>query len=131
MTGSTGRLRAAALSAVLAGGAGSLGFMLNAGRRTPRFLLLIFVFWVLSPFVLLVWAHRTSERWSAVTRSALYIVMLVVALGSLAIYADDALRPRRAQAAFVYVLVPPVSWLLIATVVPTVALVARGRSRGG
>jgi hypothetical protein len=131
MTGSTGGLRAPALFAVLAGAAGSLAFMLNAGRRTPRFLLLIFVFWVLSPFAVLVWAHMTSKRWSAVTRSALYIVMLVVTLGSLAIYGRDAVRPRRAQAAFVYVLVPPVSWLLIALVVPTAALISRRRSGGG
>jgi hypothetical protein len=131
MIDSTGRLRAAALLAALVGAAGSLGFMLNAGRRTPRFLLVIFVFWVLSPFVVLVWAHMIAKRWSAVTRAALYIVMVAVTVGSLAIYGDDAVRPRRAQAAFVYVLVPPVSWLLIAIVVPTAAVISRRRSRGG
>jgi len=125
------RLRAAALIAVLAGAAGSLAFLLNAGRRTPRFLLVIFVFWVLSPFVVLVWAHVVSTRWSAVTRATLYTVMLVLTVGSLAIYANDAVRPRRAQAAFVYVLVPPVSWLLIAIAVPTAALISRTRSRRG
>jgi hypothetical protein len=41
---------------------GSLAFMLDAGRRTPRFLLVIFVFWVLSPFAVLVWAHAASAR---------------------------------------------------------------------
>ena len=125
------RLRAAALIAVLAGAAGSLGFLLNAGRRTPRFLLVIFVFWVLSPFVVLVWAHMVSTRWSAFTRATLYTVMLILTVGSLAIYANDAVRPRRAQAAFVYVLVPPVSWLLIAIAVPTAALISRTRSRRG
>ena|SRR5437867_12776959 len=131
MTGSTDRLRAAALLAMPVGAAGSLGFMLNAGRRTPRFLLVIFVFWVLSPFVVLAWAHMISKRWSGVTRTALYIVMLFVTLGSLAIYWNDAVRPPRAQAARVYVLVPPTSWLLIALVVPTAALISRRRSRRG
>ena len=129
MTVSTVHLRAAALLALLVGAAGSLGFMLNAGRRTPRFLLVIFVFWVLSPFVVLAWAHMISTRWSGVTRAALHVVILVVTLGSLAIYGNDAVRPRHAQAAFVYVLVPPMSWLLIAIVVPTAALISRRRSR--
>jgi hypothetical protein len=49
--------------------------------------------------------------------------MLVLALGSLPIYGNDALRPPRAKAAFVFVVVPLVSWLLIAIVVPVTALV--------
>ena len=131
MNRSAGPLSTVALLAALAGAAGSLGFMLNAGRRTPRFLLVIFVFWVLSPFVALVWAHMASKRWSVGTRATLYTVMLVLTLGSLAIYGHDALRPRKAQAAFVYVLVPPASWLLIAIVVPTAAFISGKPSRRG
>jgi hypothetical protein len=123
------RLRAAGLIAVLAGAVGSVGLMLRAGQRTPRLLLVIFFFWVLSPFVALVWADVVSKRWSALTRATLYGVMLVVALGSLAIYGNDALRPRKAQPAFVFVLVPPASWLLIAIVVPVAALISGRRSR--
>ena len=129
--GSLGRLRAAALIAVLAGAGGSLGLMLRAGERSPRLLLVIFTIWVLSPFVALILAEVVSKRWSVVTRATLYSVMLVVALGSLAIYGHDALRPRRAQAAFVYVAVPPASWLLIAIVVPIAALLSGRRSRRG
>ena len=58
-------------------------------------------------------------------------MMLVVTLGSLAIYGDDALGHRRAQAAFVYVVVPPASWLLISMVVPIAALISRRLSRRG
>ena len=75
------RLRAVALLAVVAGAGSSLGLMLRAGRRTPRFLLVLFVFWVLSPFVALAWANMVSTRWSAVTRMTLYCVTLVVTLG--------------------------------------------------
>ena len=127
--GSLGRLRAAALIVVLAGAAGSLGLMLRAGQRTPRFLLLLFVIWVLSPFVALVFADVVSKSWSVPTRATLYGVMLVVTLGSLAIYGDDALGHRRPQAAFVYVIVPPASWLLVAIVVPMAALISRRQSR--
>ena len=55
--------------------------------------------------------------------------MLVIALGSLAIYADDARGHRRPQAAFVYVAVPPASWLLLGVVVPIAAVMARRRTR--
>lgn len=115
--GFVGRLRAAALIAVLAGAAGSIGLMLRAGQRSPRILLVLFAIWVLSPFVALVLAHVVSKRWSVPTRATLYSVMLVATLGSLAIYGEDALRPRKAQPAFVYVAVPPASWLLTAIVV--------------
>ncbi|MDQ2920296.1 MAG: hypothetical protein M3R52_01585 [Acidobacteriota bacterium] len=129
--GFLGLLRAAALIAVVAGAAGSVGLLLRAGRRTPRLLLVLFFFWVLSPFVALVLAHVVSKRWSVLTRATLYSVMLVVTLGSLAIYGDDALRPRKAQAAFWYVLVPPASWLLMAIVVPIAALISGRLSRRG
>jgi hypothetical protein len=129
--GFLGGLRVAALIAVLAGAGGSFGLMLRAGQRTPRFLLVLFAIWVLSPFMALVVANVVSKRWSVLTRATLYSVMLVVTLGSLAIYGDDALGHRRAQAAFVYVVVPPASWLLIAIVVPIAAFISRRLSRRG
>ena len=129
--GFLGRLRAVALIAVLAGAAGSVGFFLRAGQRTPRLLLLLMAIWVFSPFVALVLGDVVSKRWSVLTRTTLYCVMLVVSLGNLAIYGYDALWPRRAQPAFWYVLVPPASWLLIAIVVPIAAFISGRRSRRG
>ena len=127
--GFLGLLRAAALIAVLAGAGGSVALLLRAGQRTPRLLLVLFVIWVLSPFMALVLANAVSKRWSVLTRATLYSVMLVVTLGSLAIYGDDALGHRRAQAAFVYVVVPPASWLLSAIVVPIAAFISGRLSR--
>jgi len=110
-----GRLRMTALAAVLISAAVSLGFTLYAGRHNPSWLLITLMsIWVLSPFVALVWANSISHRWRLPTRATLYIVMLVVALSSLAVYARYTLVPRRSQAAFVFVVVPPASWLLIA-----------------
>lgn len=119
-------LRTAALIAVVAGAAGSISLMLRAGHP-PLFLRVLFAIWVLSPFVLLVWAAMVSKRWTALTQTALYGVMLVVALGSVAVYGADALWPRKSQPAFFYVLVPPVSWLIFG-VVPIAALISRRRS---
>jgi hypothetical protein len=116
-------LRSVALIAVVAGGAGSVGLMLREGRRTPRFLLVLFVIWVLSPFVALAWANLISKRWSALTRATLYGMTLIVTLGSLAIYGHLVMPPAGSARAFVFVAVPPASCLLLA-IVPIAALVS-------
>jgi len=124
--GFLGLLHAAGLIAVLAGAAGSVGLMLHAGRNNPsRLLLVLFAVWVLSPFLALVLANMVSKRWSVVTRATLYTAMLVLTVGSLAIYGDIALGPPRPKPAFVFVVVPPASWLLIGIVLSTAALVSR------
>ena len=123
--------RAAAPLVVLAGAGGSLGFLLGAARRTPRLLLVLFVFWVLSPFMALAWAYLASKRWPAVTRATLYTLMLVLTLGSLVIYAAVTQGFSRVKPAAVFLLVPLASWLLAATVVPIAALVSRRQSRRG
>ncbi|MFZ1220759.1 MAG: hypothetical protein WAO00_15805 [Chthoniobacterales bacterium] len=124
-----GRLRIAALIAITVSLAISICLFLRAGERTPRLLLLGMAFWVLSPFAILVWLKMISTSWPTLTRAAVYCVTLVITFGTLAVYGDDALGHRRAQAAFVYVIVPPVSWLLIAVTIPVTALFARRRSR--
>ena len=124
-------LRTAGLIAILAGAAGSLGLLFHASHRRPPLLMVIFVIWVLSPLMGLILANAFSVRWSVLTRATLYSVMLVVALGSLFIYGHDAARPRLAQAAFVYVIVPPVSCLLIATTVAITTFLSHKASRRG
>ena len=123
-------LRALGLILVGAGAAGSVALMVRAGARTPRFLLVLFIGWVLAPFVVLLWANLRSTRWLAATRTALVSVTLVVAAGSLAIYGELIdVRPRGAANAFPWVITPPAMVLLIAVAVPLVALVARRLSR--
>jgi hypothetical protein len=85
--------------------------------------------WVVSPFVALLWASVASKLWSAPARVALYVLMLLVSLSSLAIYEADALWPRGSQAAFVFIAVPPASWLLSALAVSLVAFIFGRRSR--
>jgi hypothetical protein len=124
-----GLLRAAALTAVVTGAVGSLGLMFRADQRTPRFLLVIFVFWVLSPFVALAWANVVSKGWPALIRATLYCVTFVITLGSLAIYGKLVLPPAGSPRAFVFVAVPPAAWLLMKVVVSIAALISRRRSR--
>ena len=125
------RLRTPALIAVLTGAAGSIALLIRAREHPPLLLAALFVVWVLAPFAALAAAHVMSKRWSHPTRATLYVTMLLVTLGSLAVYVDDALEHRAAKAAFVWVIVPPVSWLLVAAAVPIAVLASRRRSRPG
>lgn len=121
-------LHAVALTAVVVGALGSVGLMLWVGHRNPsRVLLGLFVIWDLSPFIALILADIVSKRWSVLTRAALYGVMLILALGSLALYGDVVWRPRP-QPAFMFLVVPLGSWLLMTIVVPIAALISRRRS---
>ena len=123
-------LRAVALLATVAGAAGSLGLMLRAGERTPRFLLVLFTVWVLSPFAALLWANMVSKRWSVLSRAALYGVTFIITLGSFAIYSEWVdVKPAGAANAFLFVAVPPVSLLFTAMVISIAAFVSRRSSR--
>jgi dienelactone hydrolase len=86
---------------------------------------------VLSPFMALVWANVVSRRWSVLTRATLYVLMLVITLGSLAIYGALAFGPLRAKVGFVFLVAPAASWLLIAPVVSTAALISGRKTRRG
>jgi hypothetical protein len=123
-------LRTASLIAVLAGALGSVGLLLRATNRNPSQLLVVLLaIWVLSPFLALLWAGIVSKRWSVLTRVALYGVMLIVPLSALAIYMADAIWPRTSPGPFVFIPVPPASWLLSAIVVLMAAFISGRRSR--
>jgi hypothetical protein len=119
-----GALGATALIALLLGVGGSMVFMFRVGRNS-RFLELLFGVWVLSPFVALVFTHMVSKHWPLVIRGTLYVMMVIIAVGSVVIYGDVAIGPPRPQPAFAFLIVPLVSWLGIAIVVP----IAASRSR--
>jgi hypothetical protein len=104
--------------------------MLRVGRRNEsRLLLAMFAVWVLAPFLALAWATVTSKRWSALTRATLHAVTLVLTSGALGLYGAVALGPPRPKPAFVFVVVPPASWLLLVVTVSGAARIARRRSR--
>jgi hypothetical protein len=124
-----GRLRVAALGLALVGAIGSLGLMFYVGRRQQSLVLMVmFTVWVVSPFVGAVVAARVSSTWSPSTRATLYVAMMIVALGSLGIYAILAFGPPVAKAAAPFLIVPAASWLLM-TIAVAIAAAASGRQR--
>lgn len=114
--GLIGLLRSVVLFIVFACAAGSLWLMLRAGHNNGRILPLVILFamWVLSPFLALVWANGSSGRWSTGTRVTFSITMLVVSLGSLAIYGVNAVHPFSSKGAFIFLVVPAAGWALSA-----------------
>jgi hypothetical protein len=122
-------LRIIALAFVVAGAMASLGLMLHAGRNNKSILLvLLFAAWVLSPFVGLLVANLAAKRWSRTVCIALYCLMIVLTLGSLVGY-SGALSPPGSKPAGVFLIVPLLSWLLIAIVIPVAASRSRRLSR--
>lgn len=123
------RLRAVALIAAVVGAVGSVGLMFRVGQRNPsRLLLGLFAIWVLSPFIALLLANMITRRWSVLTQVTLHSLTLILTLGSLALYGDVAWRPRP-QPAFVFLVVPLGSWLLLVIAVPLAAFISGRLSR--
>jgi uncharacterized membrane protein YsdA (DUF1294 family) len=122
-------LRFTALIALVIGAAGSLGLWIHAARHPPPLIIVLFVVWVLSPFVVLGIGHVVAKRWAPSTEAALYWVTLLVSVASIAIYADDAMAHRTAHPAFVYVAVPPASWLASAVALGLGAWVGRRKQK--
>ena len=99
------------------GAAGSVCVMLYSSRNSDQqFLKVLFTVWVLSPFLLLELGDIVSERWHLIARPSLYWTMVIVAVGSLAIYILAVLRSPEAIPTPVFVATPPISGLVIAAV---------------
>ena len=99
------RLAASLVAGIMA--AVSVAFMLRAAHRNPSVLLLVLMaIWVAAPFVALFGAVRSSQR------KSIGVLTLVIAAGTLAAYAIDALGPPHAKAATVFVATPVVSWVV-------------------
>ena len=109
-------LRPAAAVAAAAGALGSFVLMLRAGGRAPLFLIAAFVAWVVAPFLALAWAVLVSGRWAPRARAAACWTTIVLAVLSLAVYGRLIPAPRGTAPAFVFVMWPPVSWLVMSVV---------------
>lgn len=110
-------LRTIALIVLLFGAVGSLYFVINAGRNNNSILLrALFVVWVLSPFIAFLITNTISNRSAFLTHMILYWLMLVVTLGSLVCY-SGAFNTPATKPAFIFLVVPLISWLLIIIVI--------------
>jgi hypothetical protein len=118
-------VRRTALLVMLVGALVSLGIMFYISRRQSSWMLIVlFTGWVLGPYVALMIADRKSGPWTPTARLALYAVMLVSTLGSVAIYVAVVLTGPF-KPAFYFLVVPVASWLLAAIVIPTTAMLSR------
>jgi len=111
---------------LIIGAVGSLALMLYAGRSNTHILITIgFIFWVLAPFALLALAERRSASWAPAMKTTLETMIWIVVLGSLVIYAYRAAVPPRATGAFLFVIVPPVSVVLLLVALVIVSVMSR------
>jgi hypothetical protein len=127
-------LRTLALVAAGAGGLGSVALLLQMGRRNDSLALLVFFFsiWVLSPFLGLIFAIVRSRRWTETIRTALYILTIGVAVASILIYTRIIdLKPASSANTFLFVAVPPATWVCVVAVLAIATLAARSQSRQG
>ena len=110
-------LRTIALVVVAIGAIGSLCFMFYAGRRNSSVILLgLFAAWVLSPFIGLIIANRISNSRTISARTILYRTMIVLSVASLIAY-SGVLIPQGTRTAFIFLVAPFVSWVIIITVI--------------
>ena len=99
--------------------------VIRAGRHNSSLLLpILFILWVSSPFAALLIADRISKRWSIHTRITLYWLMLVIAAGCLISY-SGLLSPPGTKGAFVFLVTPLLSWLLIVIGIPVASFFNR------
>jgi hypothetical protein len=111
--------RITALVWVFLGALGSLYLTLHAGRNNPSVLLIsVFVVWVLSPFAAFVIANIITKKWPQPARLILYRLSLALTPGSLACYSGLLSVPGQ-KTAFMFLIVPLVSWLLIGVFILT------------
>lgn len=76
----------------------------------------LFFIWVVSPFIGVLLANVFAKRWSVFFRVTLYILMIVLSLGSLVAY-RGVLSPAEVKPTAVFLIVPLISWLVIVSVI--------------
>jgi hypothetical protein len=111
---------------VWAVGAGlSADLTLYAGHKNKsQLLVVLFIVWVLSPFVAILAAHAVFRTRAAMVRVTVYCLMLVITFGSLLGY-SGALSPAGAKPAGVFLITPLLLWVVMLIVMP----IALSRSR--
>ena len=118
-------LRTVALTAVAAGAIGSLYCMFNAARNQNSILLIaLFTAWVLSPFAGIIFTNKIFNPRAGYARTSLYWLMIILTIVSLVGY-SGAFNTPKTKNAFVFLVIPFFSWLLITISI----LIARKFSR--
>ncbi|MGH2646788.1 MAG: hypothetical protein ACRDE8_04440 [Ginsengibacter sp.] len=118
-------MRTTALIVALAGAAGSLYFMFSASRKQNSIILLgLFTVWVLSPFVGLFISNKISNRWTVTAHRLFYWLIIILTIGSLVAY-SGAFNTPETKNAFIFLIVPLISWILLIVTVLTARRLSR------
>lgn len=108
--------------------AGSAGLLLRLVQlNTSIVVLVLMVIWVLSPYLAL--AGVAWKRLGAMSRTAFESVIVIISVGSLALYVGDALRAHRERPVAIFVIVPPVAWAAVVIAVALAILRRMGRRK--
>lgn len=120
-------LRGAAVAAAIVGATGSIYLLSRAGSHQPSIILwILFIGWILLPWIALLFAWRSNRRWLMQVRKVLYWLMIGMASVSLPGYAG-VFSPPNTKLAFVFLVGPLLSWAVIGIFVVIVWI----RSRAG
>jgi hypothetical protein len=95
------------------GALGSTALVLNAGRYSPILLLILFVGWVISPFIVLFLISSFYKIRLKIATEMLYWIMLLISIGALASYSITLIQHRVKPPTGVYLSVPFLSWVII------------------
>ena len=107
-------LRVTGVIIALIGAVVSLNYTLRAGRNNPSVLLIVFfVVWVLSPFAVMAAANSGSIRQWKLNHRDLVLTTIFLTIGSLLVY-SGALIPTGTKPASRFLVVPLISWIILA-----------------
>jgi len=121
-------LRIIAVSIVGISAVGSLLMTLHAGQHNNSILLVgLFVSWVLSPYLALLILNAGSKHWQVLSRETLYYLMILLSIISLLSY-SGILIPHGMKPAFIFLVIPLISWMLILIVLPIAANKSRRKT---
>ena len=121
-------MRRLGLAATAIGAIASVALLFYVGMRRgsnaaqPVVMILIGI-WVLSPFLILYALNRIAPS------KALSVTMIMVPVISLTVYLWGAMGPIRSKPAAPFVVIPPVSWILIAISLVIARLAGKRSSR--
>ena len=123
-------LRTIAVVVVLAGAVGSLVMTLQAGHKNSSVLLVVlFASWVLSPFIAFLITNVMSRLWNDLNRKTLYYIMIFLPVVSLVSY-SGAISPPGMKPAFIFLVVPFISWLFLGIFILIAVSQSRKKNRG-
>jgi hypothetical protein len=110
-------LRKIAYIVLLAGASGSLVSLIRTGHNNKSVLLsVLFIIWVLSPFLGLLAGLVFSRRRKIFNSIVFYFLLFAVTISSLNFY-SGILGFHGPKPAFIFIVVPFFSWLLMAVVI--------------